>query len=311
MLAKITLVGIETILNSLDRSLFDDIVIPQQLDKQTLIDSIFLKANEFPVIYTDYDYMHYMTLAFFKKYEDTFDRWAYTWDLEYNPIHNFDRHEEYSDMSKRKESGVYNKSDTFSSQKSESENDQGSEHRQGSTTDNMSGSENVSTNTTDQATNTTQANKGSVVSESSMGTDTQSNAVINDSSWHNYEKLDKTASGTTTGSENTSASENKDETIRATSDTRSSSQGTGTETDDITRGNNRTLSGSDTGINNGTGSDSREHEDELIHTGHLYGNIGVTRSQDMVKDELMLRVNFNLYELIAELYVKEFCVMVY
>lgn len=46
----------------------------------------------------------------------------------------------------------------------------------------------------------------------------------------------------------------------------------------------------------GTGSRDLEHE------GHLYGNIGVTKSQDMLKDEINIRMIYNLYSPLCGLF---------
>lgn len=46
------------------------------------------------------------------------------------------------------------------------------------------------------------------------------------------------------------------------------------------------------------------------HEGHLYGNIGVTTSQQMLESEYEV-ARFNVYEQIADLFIKEFCICVY
>ena len=46
------------------------------------------------------------------------------------------------------------------------------------------------------------------------------------------------------------------------------------------------------------------------HSARLHGNIGVTTSQQMLQSELDI-ARFNLYEQIADIFVSEFCVMVY
>ena len=50
---------------------------------------------------------------------------------------------------------------------------------------------------------------------------------------------------------------------------------------------------------------------EADHTGHLYGNIGVTTSQQMLQSEIDLFKNFNFYDVVADMFVQEFCCMVY
>ena len=53
-----------------------------------------------------------------------------------------------------------------------------------------------------------------------------------------------------------------------------------------------------------------QHTEDETHTAHLYGNIGVTTSQQMLQSELDI-ARFNLYEQIADLFVEEFCIMIY
>lgn len=46
------------------------------------------------------------------------------------------------------------------------------------------------------------------------------------------------------------------------------------------------------------------------HKAKIHGNIGVTTSQQMLQSELDI-ARFNLYEQIADIFVSEFCIMVY
>ncbi len=46
------------------------------------------------------------------------------------------------------------------------------------------------------------------------------------------------------------------------------------------------------------------------HEGNVYGNIGVTTSQQMLEAEYEVS-RFNIYEQIADLFIKEFCICVY
>ena len=60
-----------------------------------------------------------------------------------------------------------------------------------------------------------------------------------------------------------------------------------------------------------TSNDKDVNKDDNVHDGHLYGNIGVTTSQQMLKAELELRQNINIYDVIAEMFYNEFCIYVY
>lgn len=48
----------------------------------------------------------------------------------------------------------------------------------------------------------------------------------------------------------------------------------------------------------------------LTHSAHLYGNIGVTTSQQMLKDELEV-ARFNLVDNITDVFMTEFCLLIY
>lgn len=58
-------------------------------------------------------------------------------------------------------------------------------------------------------------------------------------------------------------------------------------------------------------SKNGKFDENSKHDGHLYGNIGVTTSQQMLNAELDLRSKVNIYDMIAEMFYREFCVYVY
>lgn len=60
-----------------------------------------------------------------------------------------------------------------------------------------------------------------------------------------------------------------------------------------------------------TSNDKEVNKDDNVHDGHLYGNIGTTKSQEMVIDEINLRKKINIYDVIAEMFYNEFCIYVY
>ena len=78
----------------------------------------------------------------------------------------------------------------------------------------------------------------------------------------------------------------------------SSSSGTDTGTVSNTFGNKNDL------------DESGEDSSKNTHTGRMYGNIGVTTSQQMLQSELDI-ARWNMYEHIADLFAAEFCIMVY
>lgn len=87
---------------------------------------------------------------------------------------------------------------------------------------------------------------------------------------------------------------------------------TGTDFDDETT-TESTNKQTGSGETNTTGSESHTYltDNDSDHTGHMYGNIGVTTSQQMLESEFKLRQNINIYDVIAEIFFKECCIYVY
>lgn len=190
-LAKLTLRGIETWCNQRESSIFDDIELPEGIDKDILLDTIFERSGEFEVLYPDPEYLTPATTHFFERHANTIARWLQAAEAEYDPISNYDRHEEYE------------------------------------------GSDSGSGNGT------------------SGSTETGKRAAYNSSSFENY----------------------------------------------------------DQNTMNGNSTSSYNHSDS--HELHAYGNIGVTTNVTMLREHVEFWKYFNVYTAIAELYISEFCLMVY
>ncbi len=73
---------------------------------------------------------------------------------------------------------------------------------------------------------------------------------------------------------------------------------------------NGTITNTETGKNTENESVNGGRNGKHIRTGRAHGNIGVTTSQQMIQSERDLVV-FNLYDVIAESFIENFCLMVY
>ena len=82
--------------------------------------------------------------------------------------------------------------------------------------------------------------------------------------------------------------------------------GTDTDTGTVRDAGSSNGSYSNTNSNGESGDDSFENK----HFGRMFGNIGVTTSQQMLQSELDI-ARWNMYEHIADLFASEFCIMVY
>lgn len=94
--AKITLIGIENYLNP-ERSVFDSLVLPEGIDKDVLIGSIILRCQEFELLYSEPDFLTSAINVWSRKNYRTFEKWVKALNIEYDPLYNYDRTEEYED----------------------------------------------------------------------------------------------------------------------------------------------------------------------------------------------------------------------
>lgn len=193
-MATLSLIG----LYNYDNTLFDGLTLPAGIDKDICINEILRRCGEYELIYSDLDFNKSMIAQFGNKHNRTFTKWVEGLAEEFNPLHNYDRHEIYTDTHK-------------------------------------------------------------------------SNAVSNSA---------------------TSTSSNADRKVSAY------------DASTMQPKENETSGGS------GTGSAVNSSNDEVNHEAHLYGNIGVTTSTQMLEDFLRVE-RWNIYEHIADIFCDEFCIPVY
>ena len=235
--AKITLIGIENYLNP-DHSVFETMQLPAGIDKDTLIGAIILRCQEFELLYSDPDFLTAAVNIWSRKNYRTFEKWVNALNIEYDPLYNYDRTEEYTDT----HTGTFNNSRTESGTNGNTRTDDLT------MTNNLADTHDVTT--------------------------THSEKAYNDS---NYV-------GTT----------------QDVVDQDESHTGTVTNTGSVTDNGSFNTGANASGTDGSTDS----------HKARLFGNIGVTTSQQMLQSELDI-ARWNMYEHIADLFAQEFCIMVY
>lgn len=253
-----------------DNHLFDKLTFPDGIDRELAINRILNKSEEFELIYSDFDYLQDRIGIWGEIWSRTFAKWVEALNIEYDPLYNYDRHELYTDTNNR----IYE--DKHANVKSDNSNktfeDSHIASRADSTTeDSESFSNTVTASDTDSDTNK-QVSAYDETDYSDRELET-SNAVSN-----------QTGSGSATGN------------VSGTSNSNEVSGNTGAESI-----NNNSVENANSG---GTSNEITQHE------AHLYGNIGVTTSQQMLKDQLDV-VTWNLYEHISDIFIDEFCILVY
>jgi hypothetical protein len=230
-----------------DNTLFDNLDLPESLDRETTINNILMRCGECPLIYSNVSMNKIAIGVWSKKWKPSIERMIVALDEEYNPLHNFDRYEKYDD-----ERHI------------------------------------TDTNRTDGELNRT-TTYGSTITEG------------------NELDEDITYSGSdTTLNEVSAFNETNYQPSSKNSLTSSNMSGR-----DMTEDKTTEHSGKDELKDVNAESKSGKFDETSKHDGHLYGNIGVTTSQQMLQAELDLRSKVNIYDVIAEMFYKELCVYVY
>ena len=91
--ARMTLMG----LYNFDNTLFQGIELPEGLDGDILAPELLQRCGSFELLYPNLEYMKFMIPWWFAKHNDTFTRWIAALNEEYDPLYNFDGHEEIRD----------------------------------------------------------------------------------------------------------------------------------------------------------------------------------------------------------------------
>lgn len=95
--AKITLLGMYKWMQLNDDDLFNGLTVPTGINKQTLVNTILTNGGEFETLYADATFMKDMIGLWSDKWQKTMDKWAKALAIDYNPLENYDRMEEWAD----------------------------------------------------------------------------------------------------------------------------------------------------------------------------------------------------------------------
>lgn len=95
--AKYTLIGIQSYFKNAGSDLFENLSLPTGLDKDTLTDNILLVGGEFEVLYSDPNFLKSAIGVWSDREAATFQRWVDALAIEYAPLENYDRHENWTD----------------------------------------------------------------------------------------------------------------------------------------------------------------------------------------------------------------------
>ena len=91
--ARLSLIG----MYNYDPTIFDNLTLPEKYNKNDFIDALLLSQGEKCTLYPDVDFMRLSIQLWGRKWFDNLDRIADALTAEYNPLHNYDRHESITD----------------------------------------------------------------------------------------------------------------------------------------------------------------------------------------------------------------------
>ena len=115
---RLTLIG----LYKYNPAVFSNLTLPTSVDEETFIDSLLLEYGECPLIYPDYDFMVLAIGAWSRKWYSNIERIATALNAEYNPIHNYDKTETWTENETNENNrGLTNNTDTTYSEDSTNE----------------------------------------------------------------------------------------------------------------------------------------------------------------------------------------------
>ena len=120
--ATLTLIGLKNFLDYYETDLFENLTLPEGIDKESCINNILLTCGDNELLYPDGDFMINCIGLWSTKWYRTFEKWINALDIEYAPLENYDRHEDWSDSASTSESSSVSASDS-SSNSTSNEND--------------------------------------------------------------------------------------------------------------------------------------------------------------------------------------------
>lgn len=82
--------------------LFDNLALPEDINRDTFIASLLMKSGEFELLYPDLDFLKEYIGIWSDKWYRTFSEWYRGTQASWNPIENYDRYEDASDAHSKK-----------------------------------------------------------------------------------------------------------------------------------------------------------------------------------------------------------------
>lgn len=330
---RMTLIGLYNYEQTFDRDLFANLSLPDGYDKPTFINSLLLEHGEKCVLYTDPDFFMQAIGMWSSKYSLELSRIHEALTAEYNPIWNYDRYEDWSDEGIGKTS-----SETKGDSKNTSETENGGRNTSEQTDETTSETGRRNVTETDQGhKGESKTNAGHKAQDQQDYNDTTTNdydvttTSITDAETEHQVSADNSGSYQPEWKETHDGGQNKvenDGTIgrHVEGTTQNLVEFTNSKTEEESKDAGKTVEvGADETTNKGnskivqfnvgnsktvdSGADNSKtvgtSADKSKHSGHLWGNIGVTTSAQMVSEVVAQRFKISLYGTATKMFANE------
>lgn len=290
-----TLVATENYLNDNGKSISDNWVLDNaKFDKDVLMSEIILRGGVFETLYSDPEYYRDTCHYWWLKWKRTFQKWFDAFDIEYDPLENYNRNETITERTV--DNGSVN---TTTSDNTTATGTNGStttvENTQVTNEDGI-----VKTVTSDREVVDEDGTNNNRTTES--GSSETKVSAFDSTAYQPHDKTDTTSDNTQSGS-----------TTLDRTTTKNGSSESSTNNDTTTTNNGKTTTNGNTNNSidsNGSSDTTTNNIKEFSHTNLTKGNIGVTTSQQMLESELKIQM-WNCYNHIADIFLDELCVRVY
>lgn len=93
LFTKLSILG----LYNYDPAIFDGLLLPDGMDKETAVENILTECAELSLVYTDPETVKNLISIWSRKQREVWQKLYNSTQLEYNPIYNYDRTEEWID----------------------------------------------------------------------------------------------------------------------------------------------------------------------------------------------------------------------
>lgn len=267
-----------------DNTLFDLFLIPEALDRDVLVENLLVELAEQEVLYPNPVVMKNLIGVWSRKQLDIWERLWKTTQYEYNPIENYDRMETGSD------DGTATTKHTGTDARTENIADGGTDTRKETIKD--SGTEGISSTT-------------------SLSKTGQDSVAGSDKKEHYKAGFDSVAAGDDDGL----VKETRDEGEAGSTTTYGNTEaGTGSSTTSF--GKKQDIQDSTEYGKTQRVTENKEYGSNVentqsgSHNLRAHGNIGVTTTQEMIRQQREIE-NYNLYDIIINDFKMRFCILVY